>query len=90
MAAWTTREQPTRGRGDRSIDGAAAALEDKDPDQALSRVWESMPGADLDDRLAAVRATGRPDANALARAVARFPASGAPRSMDQVARLRGL
>jgi hypothetical protein len=51
-------------------------------------VWESMPGADLDDRLAAVLATGHPDAGPLARAVAEFAASGAPRSVDQVAQLK--
>ena len=33
---------------------AAAALEDKGSDEALSRIWESMPGAGLDARLAAV------------------------------------
>ena len=47
-----------------------------------------MPGADLDDRLTAVRATGHPDADLLARAVAEFAASGAPRSVDQVAQLK--
>jgi Plasmid pRiA4b ORF-3-like protein len=47
-----------------------------------------MPGADLDDRLAAVRATGHPDADALAQAVTEFAASGAPRSIDQVAQLK--
>jgi len=45
-----------------AVEAAAAALEDTGPDEALSRVWETMPGADLDDRLAAVRATGHPDA----------------------------
>jgi Plasmid pRiA4b ORF-3-like protein len=69
-------------------DAARQALEDKGPDEALSRVWESMPGADLDACLAAVRATGHPDADALARAVAEFAASGAPRSIDQVAQLK--
>ena len=47
-----------------------------------------MPGADLDERLAAVRATGHPDAGPLARAVAAFAASGAPRGIDQVAQLK--
>jgi hypothetical protein len=71
-----------------AVEGAAAALEEKGADEALSRVWESMPGADLDDRLAAVRATGHPDADALAKAVAEFAASGAPRSIEQVAQLK--
>ena len=89
LAAWDRGPEPDDADGDwLAVEGAAAALEDKGPDEALSRVWESMPGADLDDRLAAVRATGHPDADALARAVAEFAASGAPRSIDQVAQLK--
>ena len=71
-----------------AVEAAAAALEDKGPDDALSSVWESMPGADLDARLASVRATCHPDAGVLTRAVAEFAASGAPRSIDQVAELK--
>jgi hypothetical protein len=70
------------------VEAAAAAQQDKGPDEALSRIWESMPGADLDARLAAVQATGHPDAGALARAVAEFAASGAPRSIEQVVELK--
>ena len=70
------------------VEFAAAELEDKGPDAALSGVWETMPGADLDSRLAAVRGTGHPDAAALVAAVAEFAASGAPRSIDQVAELK--
>jgi hypothetical protein len=100
LAAWDHVPEPGAGNGDwpgiedagdgdwLAVEGAAAALEDRGPDEALSRVWESMPGADLDDRLAAVRATGHPDADALAQAVAEFVASGAPRSIDQVAQLK--
>jgi hypothetical protein len=89
LAAWDDGPEPGDADGDwLGVEGAAAALEDKGPDEALTRVWESMPGADLDDRLAAVRATGHPDADALARAVAEFAASGAPRSIDQVAQLK--
>jgi hypothetical protein len=89
LAAWDDGPEPGDADGDwLGVEGAAAALEDKGPDEALSRVWESMPGADLDDRLAAVRATGHPDADALARAVADFAASGGPRSIDQVAQLK--
>ena len=89
LAAWD--EGPEPGDADEDwlgVEAAAAALEDKGPDEALSRVWESMPGSDLDDRLAAVRATGHPAAEALARAVAEFAASGAPLSIDQVAQLK--
>jgi hypothetical protein len=89
LAAWDHGPEPGDEDGDwLGVEGAAAALEDKGPDEALSRVWESMPGADLNDRLAAVRATGHPDADALARAVAEFAASGASRSIDQVAQLK--
>jgi len=71
-----------------AVEAAAAALEEQGPDEALSRVREGMPGADLDECLAQVRATGHPDADALARAVAQLAASGAPLSIDQVAQLK--
>jgi len=89
LAGWDQGPEP--GDADwewLAVEAAAAALQDKGPDEALIRVWESMPGADLDARLAAVRATGHPDTGALVRAVAEFAASGAPRSIDQVAELR--
>ncbi|HWF82696.1 MAG TPA: plasmid pRiA4b ORF-3 family protein, partial [Streptosporangiaceae bacterium] len=56
-------------------------------DEALP-VWESMPGANLDACLTEVRATGHPDAEQLIAEVAEFAASGAPRSIDQVAELK--
>ncbi len=89
LAAWDNG--PELGEADRewlAVEAAAAALEERGPDEALSRVWESLPGADLDKRLAHVRATGHPDADALARSVAQFAASGAPLSIDQVAQLK--
>jgi hypothetical protein len=70
------------------VEAAVAMLAEAGPDEALSRVHESMPGADLAARLAAVRATGHPDAVELVRAVAEFDQSGAPRSIDQVAQLK--
>jgi hypothetical protein len=89
LAAWDQGPEPGDADGEwLGVEAAAAALEDKGPDEALSRVWESMPGTDLDDRLATVLATGHPDAGPLARAVAEFAASGAPRSVDQVAQLK--
>ncbi len=71
-----------------AVEAAAAALEDTGPDEALSRLWDAMPGQDLDACLAVTRATGHPDADPLARAVEEFAASGAPRSIDQVAQLK--
>jgi len=85
----------TGGRGLReadrrwlAVEAAVAMLAEAGPDEALSRVQESMPGADLAARLAAVQATGHPDAVELVRAVAEFDRSGAPRSIDQVAQLK--
>jgi len=69
-------------------ESAAAALEESGPDEALCRIWESVRGDGLDGRLAAVRATGHPGAEKLARAVAGFVASGAPRSIDQGVQLK--
>jgi hypothetical protein len=89
LAAWE------KGRGPReadrrwlAVEAAVAMLAKAGPDEALSRVQESMPGADLAARLAAVRTTGHPAAEQLVQAVAEFDRSGAPRSIDQVARLK--
>jgi hypothetical protein len=89
LAAWDQGPETVHADWDwLAVEAAAAALQDKGPDEALSRVSESMPGTDLDACLAAVRATGHPDAAELSRAVAEFAASGAPRSIDQVAELK--
>jgi len=89
LAAWDQGPEPTEADWDwLAVEAAAAALQDKGPDEALSRVWESMPGTDLDTCLAEVRATGHPDAAELSQEVAGFAASGAPRSIDQVAELK--
>ena len=89
LAAWDQGPEPSDTDWDwLAVEAAAAALQDKGPDEALTRVWESMPGADLDTCLAEVRATGHPDAAELSRKVAEFAASGAPRSIDQVAELK--
>src|SRR6202453_3561279 len=69
-------------------EAAVAMLAKAGPDGAISRVQESMPGADLAARLAAVLATSDPAAAELVRAVAEFDQSGAPRSIDQVAQLK--
>ncbi|MGH3492671.1 MAG: plasmid pRiA4b ORF-3 family protein, partial [Sciscionella sp.] len=71
-----------------ATEAAAAALEDGGPDGALTRVSEAMPGDGLDEQLAAVLATGHPGAGELTRAVAAFAASGVPRSVDQIVRLK--
>ena len=89
LAAWDQEPGPTDADWDwLAVEAAAAALQDKGPDEALTRVWESMSGTDLDTCLAEVRATGHPDAAELSRAVAAFAASSAPRSIDQVADLK--
>ncbi len=89
LAAWGRGPEPSGADWDwLAVEAAAAALQDKGPDEALTRVWESMPGADLDTCLAEVQATGHPDAAELSRAVVAFAASGAPRSNDQVAELK--
>ncbi len=89
LASWDHGPEPGDADwGWLGVEAAAAALEDTGPDEALSRLWEAMPGEDLDACLAAARATGHPDADPLAQAVAEFAASGAPRSIDQVARLK--
>src|SRR5437762_3481321 len=82
LAAWDRGPEPSDADWDwLAVEAAAAALQDKGPDEALTRVWEGMPGAGLDTCLAEVQATGHPDAAGLSRAVAAFAASGAPLSI---------
>jgi hypothetical protein len=89
LAAWERGPEPSDTDWEwLAVEAAAAALQDQGPDEALNRVWEGMPGADLDACLAAVQGTGHPEAAALARAVAELAASGAPLSIEQVAELR--
>lgn len=89
FAAWSKgRALDETDRRWLAVETAVAMLAKAGPDEALSRVQESMPGADLAARLAAVRATGHPDAAELARAVAEFDRSGVPRSIDAVAQLK--
>ncbi|HMD24891.1 MAG TPA: plasmid pRiA4b ORF-3 family protein [Streptosporangiaceae bacterium] len=89
LAAWDQGPEPIDTDWEwLAVEAAAAALQDQGPDEALNRVWEGMPGADLDACLAAVQGTGHPDAAVLARAVAEFAASGAPLSIEQVAELK--
>lgn len=89
LAAWDQGPEPSDTDWDwLAVEAAAAALQDKGPDEALTRVWEGMPGGDLDTRLAEVRATCHPDAAGLSREVAAFAASGAPCSIAQVAGLK--
>jgi hypothetical protein len=89
LAAWNQGPEPGDTDWDwLAVEAASAALQDQGADEALNRVWEGMPGADLDAFLAAVQGTGHPEAAALARAVAEFAASGAPLSIEQVAELK--
>ena len=89
LAAWDQGPEPSDTDWDwLAVEAAAAALQDNGPDEALARVWESMPGTDLDTCLAEAQATGHPDAAGLSQAVAAFAASGAPLSIDQVAELK--
>jgi hypothetical protein len=89
LAAWGRR--PAVGAVDRrwlAVEVAAAALADVGPDRALSRVYEDLPGPDLDSRLAAAGGSGHPDGELVARALAEFVASGSPRTVDQVLQLK--
>ena len=89
LAAWDQGPEPSDTDWEwLAVEAAAAALQDQGPDEALNRVWESMPGADLDACLAAVQGTGHPDAAALAWAVSEFAASGALLSIEQVTELK--
>jgi len=69
-----------------AVEAAAAALAGSGPDEALTLVYEGMPGSDLDSRIAAVGASGHPEAETLARALTTFAGSGRPRTIDRPGR----
>lgn len=66
-----------------AVERAAMTLEQDNPDEALSILWEALDEDDLDATVAAVEATGHPDAETVVQRVAAFMESGAPRSVEQ-------
>ena len=70
------------------IDYLAAFLERGDVDDVLTAVWAVLPGDNVEECLAGVTVTGHPAAGAVVSAVREFVASGVPRTIDQVLRLR--
>ena len=71
-----------------AVEFAAAALEGPGPDEALTVVFDRVPGESLESRLAAAVDTGHPDAARLAAALREFVASGITASIDQVYQLK--
>jgi hypothetical protein len=96
---WGRGPEPSSAdRGWLGAEAAAAALlargeawpEGCGPDEALCRLWEATGGGPLDigALLATVRATGHPEAEAVAAAVAEFAESGAALTAAQVVDLK--
>jgi hypothetical protein len=63
------------------VEAAAAALEEKGPDEALTELSESMQDLGLEEMFTKALGTGHLDAPDVVRAVTEFVASGAPRSV---------
>lgn len=82
------REYPEPG-GDRGlVDYLAAFLEADGADEVVTTIWRALPAETLEEGVALVAETGHPDADTVVAAVREFLASGAPRAIDQVLRLR--
>jgi hypothetical protein len=71
-----------------AVEQAAVAVDEDDPDEALTALWLALPGEDIDACLASAAGTGHSQAGAVAKAIADFIASGVPRSIDQVLQLK--
>ncbi|MGO9782433.1 MAG: plasmid pRiA4b ORF-3 family protein, partial [Streptosporangiaceae bacterium] len=71
-----------------AVEAAAVGLEERRPDEALSSLWERVPGTNLDDRLAAIRSSGHPAAAEVTGAVADLTASGVPLTIDHAMQLK--
>jgi hypothetical protein len=71
-----------------AVEQAAVAVSEDNPDEALTALRLSLPGKNIDACLASAVGTGHPQAGMVAKAIADFIASGAPRSIDQVLQLK--
>ena len=71
-----------------AVEAAAAALAGPGPDEALTLVYEGMPGFDVYARVGAVAVSGHPEAEAVTQALTAFLGSGRPRTIDQVHQLK--
>ncbi|NNJ59556.1 MAG: hypothetical protein HKP61_01040 [Dactylosporangium sp.] len=71
-----------------AVEFATAALEGPGPDEALTVVFDRVPGESLESRLTAVSGTGHPDAARVVAAVREYVDSGATPLIDQVYQLK--
>jgi hypothetical protein len=71
-----------------AVERAAVAVDEGNLDEALTILWESLPGEGADACVASADTTGHPEAGMVVKAVADFVASGAPRSIDAVVQLK--
>jgi len=71
-----------------AVEAAAAGLEERGPDEALCCLWERVPGADIDDRLVAIRSSDHPAVAEVSSAVAALAESGVPLTVGQAVQLK--
>jgi hypothetical protein len=71
-----------------AVEQAAQLLEAGEEDEALTELWEGLPGGDLAEVLALIPGTGHPDADLVLKQVTAFIESGAPRSADRALQMR--
>jgi hypothetical protein len=71
-----------------AVEQAAQLLEAGKQDEALTELWEGLPGGDLAEVLALIPGTGHPDADLVLKQVTVFIESGAPRSADRALQLK--
>jgi hypothetical protein len=71
-----------------AVERAAQLLDAGEQDEALTQLWEGLPGGDLAEVLALIPGTGHPDADLVAKQVTAFIESGAPRSADRALQMK--
>jgi Plasmid pRiA4b ORF-3-like protein len=71
-----------------TVEAAAAGLEERGRDEALCRLWEGVPGSDVDDRLAMIQSVEHPSTAEVIQAVTELVASGAPLTVRQAMQLK--
>jgi hypothetical protein len=91
LGRWALAASTGQADADRqwlAVEQAAQLLEAGKQDEALTELWEGLPGADLAEVLALIPGTGHPDADLVSKKVTVFIESGAPRSVDRALQLK--
>ncbi|MFI9384341.1 hypothetical protein [Kutzneria sp. NPDC052558] len=70
------------------VDELAALLDEEEASEALPAIWDNLPGADVDEKISAVEASGHPEAGRLVDELRRYALTGDRRPVPPVYQLK--